>query len=150
MEGWALYWELYLWDLQFARSPEDRVGMLFWRMHRAARILVSLQFHLGQMNPAEMVEFLVNRVGHERDGATAEVRRYIGGGYPPLYQAAYLLGGMQLRTLHRELVGTGRMTDRAYHDAVLRENAIPIELIRASLMGTKLPRDARSAWKFLN
>ena len=29
-------------------APEDRVGMLFWRMHRAARILFSLNFHLGR------------------------------------------------------------------------------------------------------
>ena len=150
VEGWALYWELYLWDLKFARSPEDRVGMLFWRMHRAARIIVSLKFHLGRMKPAEMVDFLVDRVGHEPDGATAEVRRYIGGGYPPLYQAAYLLGGMELRALHTELVGAGAMTDRAFHDAVLRENAIPIEMIRASLTQTKLPRDHAPSWKFLD
>jgi len=150
VEGWALYWELLLWDLQFARSPEDRVGMLFWRMHRAARIIVSLKFHLGLMKPSEMVDFLVDRVGHERDGATAEVRRYIGGDYPPLYQAAYLLGGLQLRALYRELVDSGKMTPRQYHDAVLKENVIPIEMIRASLVGERLPRDYAAHWKFLD
>jgi uncharacterized protein (DUF885 family) len=150
VEGWALYWELLLWDLNFARSPEDKVGMLFWRKHRAARIIVSLKFHLGTMKPAEMVDFLVDLVGHERDGATAEVRRYIGGDYPPLYQAAYLLGGLELRALYKELVGSGKMTARAYHDAVLRENMIPIEMIRASLTGEKLPRDYAARWKFLN
>jgi hypothetical protein len=150
VEGWALYWELLLWDLNFARSPEDKVGMLFWRKHRAARIIVSLKFHLGTMKPAEMVDFLVDRVGHERDGATAEVRRYIGGDYPPLYQAAYLLGGLELRALYKELVDSGKMTARTYHDAVLRENMIPIEMIRASLIGEKLPRDYAARWKFLN
>ena len=38
-EGWALYWELLLWDRGFPKSPEDRIGMLFWRMHRCARII---------------------------------------------------------------------------------------------------------------
>ncbi|MEQ9413080.1 MAG: DUF885 family protein, partial [Cyclobacteriaceae bacterium] len=33
-EGWALYWEFILWDMDFPQSPEDRIGMLFWRMHR--------------------------------------------------------------------------------------------------------------------
>ncbi|MEC8800013.1 MAG: DUF885 family protein, partial [Planctomycetota bacterium] len=37
IEGWALYWEMLLWDLDFPRSAEDRVGMLFWRKHRCAR-----------------------------------------------------------------------------------------------------------------
>jgi uncharacterized protein (DUF885 family) len=150
VEGWALYWELLLWDLGFARSAEDRVGMLFWRMHRAARILVSLKFHLGQMEPAAMVDFLVDRVGHERDGATAEVRRYIGGDYPPLYQAAYLVGGWQLRALQRELVEAGKLTNRAFHDAVLRQNAVPIEAIRAALTGGVLDPAAPPAWRFLD
>ncbi|MCH5689111.1 DUF885 domain-containing protein [Niabella sp. W65] len=38
-EGNALYWEFILWDLNFPRGPEDRIGMLFWRMHRCARII---------------------------------------------------------------------------------------------------------------
>ena len=59
-EGWALYWELMLWDLDFARSPEDRVGMLFWRMHRCARIIFSLSFHLEQMTPQECIDYLRN------------------------------------------------------------------------------------------
>ena len=50
-EGWALYWELLLWDNGFPRSPEDRIGMLWWRMHRAARIIFSLNFHLGRWTP---------------------------------------------------------------------------------------------------
>jgi hypothetical protein len=31
---------------------------------------------------------------------------------------------------------------------VLRENAIPIEMIRADLTGTKLTSDFKSNWKF--
>ena len=37
--------------------------MLFWRKHRAARIIVSLEFHLGTMTPQEMIDFLIQRVG---------------------------------------------------------------------------------------
>jgi uncharacterized protein (DUF885 family) len=148
VEGWALYWEMLLWDLGFARTPEEKVGMLFWRVHRSARIIVSLGFHLGTMKPAEMVDFLVKRVGHEPDGATAEVRRYIGDDYGPLYQAAYMLGGLQIRALYKERVASGAMTPRAFHDAVLRENAIPIEMIRASLAQQELKRDFSSQWRF--
>ena len=148
VEGWALYWEMVLWDKGWARGAEDRVGMLFWRMHRAARIIVSLKFQLGQMQPQEMVDFLVQRVGHEKAGATSEVRRYIGGDYGPLYQCAYMIGGLQLRALRAELVDGGRMTDRQFHDAVLAQNAIPVALIRAALTGEKLTRDWRSDWRF--
>jgi uncharacterized protein (DUF885 family) len=134
--------------MNFPRTAEDRVGMLFWRSHRCARIIFSLKFHLGQMSAPEAIDFLVDRVGHERRNATAEVRRSVNGSYAPLYQAAYMLGGLQIRSLHRELVQAGRMSAREFHDAILRENSIPIELIRASLKREKLDRDFKTNWRF--
>jgi len=148
VEGWALYWERRLWDLGWAKSPEDRLGMLFWRMTRAARVEVALQFHLGKMTPPEIVEFLVNRVGHERSGATAEARRLVDGGFPPLYQAAYLLGALQLEALRTDLVGKGLMTESGFNDAILAANAIPIELIRSELLNLPLSRDFHPSWRF--
>jgi len=148
IEGWALYWELKLYDLGYGKTPEDRIGMLFWRMHRCARIIVSLKFHLGQMTPKEMVDFLVDRVGHERSGATGEVRRFIGGAYSPLYQCGYMIGGIQLRALHHELVDSKKMTERQFNDTVLTYNAIPIEMIRAGMENVPLTRDQPASWEF--
>ena len=148
VEGWALHWEMLFWDMNFQKTPEDKVGALFWRMHRCARIIFSLNFHLGKMTPQECIDFLVEKVGHERANAEAEVRRSLNGSYPPLYQAAYMLGALQIRQLHKELVDSGKMTNRDFHDAVLHENSIPIELIRADLTKQKLSRDFTTSWKF--
>ena len=147
-EGNALYWELLLWDLGFAKTPENRIGMLFWRMHRCARIIFSLNFHLEKMTPQECIDLLVNKVGHERDNATAEVRRSFDGSYGPLYQIAYLIGGLQQYAMHKELVDSGKMTNRAYNDALLKENRIPIEMLRAAITNQKLTRDFVTNWKF--
>lgn len=35
----AFYWEMLLWDMGFPRMPEERIGMLFWRAHRCARVI---------------------------------------------------------------------------------------------------------------
>jgi len=147
-EGNALYWEMLFWDLKFAQTPENRIGMLFWRMHRCARIIFSLSFHLEKMTPQECIDFLVNRVGHERDNATAEVRRSFDGSYGPLYQIAYLIGGLQQYSLHHDLVDSGKMTNRQFNDALLHENRIPIEMIRAILTNQKLTRDYKTNWRF--
>lgn len=147
-EGNALYWELLLWDLNFPKTPEQKIGMLFWRMHRCARIIFSLSFHLEKMTPQECIDLLVNRVGHERDNATAEVRRSFDGSYGPLYQIAYLIGGLQQYYLHRDLVDSKKMTNRQFNDALLHENRIPIEMIRAILINQKLTRDYKTSWKF--
>ncbi len=148
-EGWALYWEMRLWELGFPRTPEERMGMLFWRMHRAARVVFSLRFHLGEMTAGDCVEMLVNEVGHERSTAEGEVRRSFGGDYPPLYQCAYYIGGLQFRALHRELVETGTMTERAFHDGILRENCMPVAVLRAILRKDEVERHHPPVWNFL-
>jgi hypothetical protein len=150
VEGNALYWEMLLWDHGFQQTPEQRMGALFWRMHRCARIIFSLSFHLGQMTPDEAINYLVDEVGHERDNAAAEVRRSFNGSYDPLYQCAYLVGGMQFRALHHELVDSGRMSDQQYHDAILQENMMPIELLRDLLTQQPLTPSGKPQWRFLD
>ena len=148
VEGWALYWEFLMWDMGFDKTPEDRVGALFWRMHRCARIIFSLNFHLEKMTPQECVDFLVERVGHERDNAAAEVRRSFSGDYGPLYQIAYMMGGLQFYSLHHELVDTRKMTNREFHDAILKEGPIPVEMVRATLTRQKLTKDYSPNWRY--
>ncbi len=150
IEGWSLWWEFYLWDRKFTVTPEDRIGALFWRAHRCARIIFSLKFHLGEWTPPQCVDFLVERVGHERASATGEVRRSFNGQWPPLYQAGYMLGALQIRELHRSLVDTGKMTDLRFHDTILQGGTMPIEMVRALLLQEKLPRDFKPTWRFAN
>ena len=147
LEGWALYWEMRLYDLGLAKSAMDRVGMLYWRKHRCARIVFSLNFHLGRWTGPECVEYLIDRVGHERAAAEGEVRRSVGGAYPPLYQAAYMLGGLQFRALHAERVGSGELSERAFHDQILRHNSIPVAALRAST-ADELPPKRLPPWRF--
>jgi len=148
VEGNSLYWELLLWDMKFPRSPEDRIGMLFWRMHRCARIIFSLNYHLGKWTPQQCIDFLVDRVGHERANAEGEVRRSFVGGYSPLYQIAYMIGGLQFYALKKELVDTKKMTYKQYHDAILHENSLPIEMLRAILTNQPLKKDFKTNWRF--
>jgi uncharacterized protein (DUF885 family) len=64
-------------------------------------------------------------------------------------QAAYMLGGLQMRALHADLCRgeAPKMTDREFHDAVLREGAIPLEMIRMSLTGQSISKDYSSNWR---
>lgn len=147
-EGWSLYWELLLWDLKFPQTPEDRIGMLFWHMHRCARIIFSLNYHLGKWTPQQCIDFLVDRVGHERANAAGEVRRSFEGHYGDLYQLAYLTGGRQFYALKNEMVGSGKMTYKQFHDTILKLNAMPIEMIRAIMTKQPLEKEYTAHWRF--
>lgn len=147
-EGQSLYWEMFLWDRDFHVTPEDRLGALAWRMHRSARIVFSLSFHLGKMTPEQAIDYVVDKVPFERANAEGEVRRSFNGSYSPIYQAAYMLGGLQLRALYKELVMSKKMTDREFHDAVLQGGPMPIAMVRARLANVKLARDGAAPWRF--
>jgi uncharacterized protein (DUF885 family) len=100
------------------------------------------------MTPEQAIRFLVDTVNFERANAEGEVRRSFGGQYSPLYQAAYMLGGLQLRALHRELVDSKKMTERQFHDAFLQGGAMPITMVRARLANIPLTRAGAPPWRF--
>ncbi|MDH5825957.1 DUF885 family protein [Sphingobacterium faecium] len=149
-EGWTLYWELLLYNKGFATTPEERIGMLFWRMHRCARITFSIKFHLGEWTPQQCIDYLVDRVGFESANAHGEVKRSFEGSYDPLYQLAYLVGGLQLMRIKEEVVDEGKMSFKQFHDRVIKENYLPMEMLRAILRGDNLPSDYETNWKFYN
>jgi hypothetical protein len=147
-EGWPLYWEMMMYQMGFHDTPEEKIGALFWRTHRCARIIFSLKFHMGEWSPQECIDFLVDRVGFERDNAAGEVRRSFQGGYGPLYQAAYLLGGLQLRGLRKELVDSRQMPEKLFHDEIMRQGSMPVALLRLAMSKQKLTRDTPVDWRF--
>src|SRR5699024_6646846 len=89
-EGGAFYWEYVLYDAGYHRDNAEKIGTLFWRLHRAARIIFSLNYQLGNWSPEKAVDFLVEKGGHERANAEAEVRR--SARVRPLYQISYMIG----------------------------------------------------------
>lgn len=149
-EGWALYWEFVLWDRNFPRDAKDKVGMLFWRMHRCARIIFSLNYHLGKMTPQQCIDLLVDKVGHERANAEAEVRRSFEGSYGPLYQIAYMIGALEIYSLRKEMVDSGKMPEKQFHDLIMTQNAMPIEILRAKVTGKPLDKNHKASWRFLD
>jgi len=147
-EGWTLYWELLLYRMVFAKTPEERIGMLFWRMHRCARITFSIKFHIGEWTPQQCIDYLVDQVGHEPANAHGEVKRSFEGSYDPLYQLAYMIGGLQLLSISDELVGEGKMSYKEFHDRVIKENYMPMEMLRAILTNQNLDPNHQAKWKF--
>jgi uncharacterized protein (DUF885 family) len=90
----------------------------------------------------------VDKVGHERANAAAEVRRSFTGGYGPLYQLAYMIGAKEFYALRGELVNSGKMKEKDFHDTILQNGPISIELLRALITNQSLSRDFKTQWKF--
>ena len=59
-----------------------------------------------------------------------------------------MLGGLQIRALHGQLVGGSRMSEREFHDAILKGGTMPIEMVRARLLREPPRRGFRAGWRF--
>ena len=134
VEGWAVHAEKLFDQHGFFRDPRERIGHLFWRLLRAARIVVSTRFHLREWTPAQMVDYMVENAGLEKSAAQAEVDRYMT--YSPLYQCAYLYGDHQIDQLRAEYRAKrgGRLNEEVFHRELAEQGSIPLAFARMALL----------------
>ncbi|MCI0345776.1 MAG: DUF885 domain-containing protein, partial [Chloroflexi bacterium] len=134
VEGWGMYSEQMLREHGFDDGPEFRVALATDAIWRAARIVLDVRMHRGEVSIAEATEFLIQHTGFERPNALAEARRYT---YTPGYNLSYLLGKvllLQLREEERRRLGA-EFSLRDFHDALLRGGSLPISFQRRVLRG---------------
>jgi uncharacterized protein (DUF885 family) len=133
-EGWGMYSEQMMREQGFDDGPEFRVALATDAIWRAARIILDVRMHRGEVSIEEATDFLVEHTGFERPNALAEARRYTS---TPTYNLSYLLGKvllLRLREEERRRIGDG-FSLRAFHDALLRGGSLPISFHRRALRG---------------
>jgi uncharacterized protein (DUF885 family) len=134
VEGWGMYSEQMLREHGFDDGPEFRVALATDAIWRAARIVLDVRMHRGEVSIEEATAFLVEQTGFERPNALAEARRYT---YTPTYNLSYLLGKVLLLGLRDEeqhRLGSA-FSLRAFHDTLLRGGSLPISFHRRALHG---------------
>lgn len=125
-EGWALYAESLGSQLGLYRDPYSRYGQLTSERFRAVRLVVDTGIHHYGWTREQAVEYF--RV-HAPEESLAEIDRYISW---PGQALSYKMGQLAIRQLQskaeREL---GPKFDiREFHDAILREGTLPLELLK--------------------
>ncbi len=133
-EGWGMYCEQMMLEEGFEDSPQRRVVVATDAIWRAARIILDIGLHRGELDVDEAVDFLVEHTRFERPVAQAEVHRYT---LTPGYNLSYLLGKVLLLRLRGdEQVRLGEAFSlKGFHDALLYSGSLPISFHRRLLAG---------------
>ncbi|HTK45322.1 MAG TPA: DUF885 domain-containing protein [Patescibacteria group bacterium] len=134
VEGWGMYSEQMMREEGFDAGPEFRLALANDAIWRAARIVLDVRMHRGEVSIEEATDFLVEHTAFERPNALAEARRYTS---TPTYNLSYLLGKvllLQLREDERSRLGSA-FSLRGFHDALLRGGSLPISFHRRALRG---------------
>jgi uncharacterized protein (DUF885 family) len=134
VEGWGMYTEQMMREEGFDTGPAFMVAVATDAIWRAARIVLDVRMHRGEVSIEDATEFLIEHTGFERPNALAEARRYT---YTPSYNLSYLLGKvllLQLRDEEKARLGTA-FSLRDFHDTLLRGGSLPVSFHRRALQG---------------
>ncbi|HEX4923109.1 MAG TPA: DUF885 family protein, partial [Bdellovibrionales bacterium] len=132
-EGWGLYAE----DLVYPYlNDEAKFASLQMRLWRIARMFLDPQLQLGEIKPADVINTFTKEVGISKRLAELEVERYTFD--MPAQAPSYYYGLKKLlkaKSELREKIATP-ISERCFHDAVLAQGLLPLDLIVERLSGS--------------
>jgi uncharacterized protein (DUF885 family) len=127
-EGWALYAERLGLELGAYPSRRDRLGMLRGELFRARRLVVDVGLHDRGWTREQALAYLGGRTPNNE----LEVDRYL---VWPGQALGYKIGQLRILALRRKAeAALGAAFDvRAFHDALLRDGALPLSVLEAKI-----------------
>jgi uncharacterized protein (DUF885 family) len=129
VEGWALYVESLGSELGVYRDTYSRYGQLASERFRAVRLVVDTGIHHLGWTRDQAIEYFR---AHAPEAKVAEIDRYISW---PGQALAYKMGQLEIRSLRSKAEQSlgPRFDVREFHDAVLQEGALPLQLLAATM-----------------
>lgn len=128
VEGWGLYSERLGIEMGLYDTPAKQMGRLSYEMWRACRLVVDTGIHAKGWSKEQAVEFMTDNTALSAANIDAEVNRYMTW---PGQALAYKVGELKIRELRtRAEAALGARFDlRAFHDTVLENGAVPLEVL---------------------
>jgi uncharacterized protein (DUF885 family) len=128
VEGWALYAESLGEEMGFYKDPYSKFGQLTYEMWRAVRLVVDTGLHSMNWTRQQAIDFFTANAAKTEQDIIVEVDRYIAW---PGQALGYKIGQMKIRELRAasEKQMGDRFDLRSFHDVVLGEGAVPLEVL---------------------
>jgi len=130
VEGWGLYAESLGGEMGFYQDAWSRFGQLTYEIWRAIRLVVDTGIHALGWSRQQAIDYFIANAGKAEHDIVVEVDRYI---VWPGQALAYKIGELKLKELRtRAQQELGPAFDvRAFHDVVLGEGALPLDVLQA-------------------
>jgi uncharacterized protein (DUF885 family) len=127
-EGWGLYSESLGQEMGLYDTPAKKMGQLSYQMWRAARLVVDTGIHSKGWDKRRAVQFMRENTALSDANIDAEVNRYISW---PGQALGYMIGNIRIRELRAKAEKTlgARFDLRRFHDAVLLQGSVPLDVL---------------------
>lgn len=128
VEGWGLYAETLGEDLGIYTDPYDRIGYLYSRLLRAARVVADTGVNAQGWSKQQAVTYLQKTVDMSSDDANAEVERVMAQPGQALSNVAGLTTIVALRDKARARQGAA-FDLRRFHAELLKDGSMPLDVL---------------------
>lgn len=127
-EGWALYTESFGTALGCYTDPYQKMGALNNELHRAIRLVVDVALHTGKMSREDAIAYMTRTESITKEDATLSVERYMA---IPGQALSYTIGYLEMLKIRAKCQAMLRekFDIRAFHDALLREGDMPLNIL---------------------
>jgi uncharacterized protein (DUF885 family) len=131
-EGWGLYAESLGREMGLYDTPAKKMGQLSYQMWRASRLVVDTGIHSKGWDKARAIAFMKDNTALTDANIEAEVNRYISW---PGQALGYMLGNIKIRELRAKAEAElgGKFDLRRFHDAVLLQGSVPLDVLEAQI-----------------
>lgn len=131
-EGWGLYAERLGVEMGVYDNAYQQFGRLSYEMWRACRLVIDTGIHSQGWSRQQALDFLSSNTSLSQANVRAEVDRYISW---PGQALSYKMGEIKIRQLRAKAEQQlGNKFDlRAFHDALLANGALPLEILEAEM-----------------
>ncbi|RRJ23912.1 DUF885 domain-containing protein [Rheinheimera mesophila] len=131
-EGWGLYAERLGVEMGVYDNAYQQFGRLSYEMWRACRLVIDTGIHSQGWSRQQALDFLSSNTSLSQANVRAEVDRYISW---PGQALSYKMGEIKIRQLRAKAEQQlGNKFDlRAFHDALLANGALPLEILQTEM-----------------
>jgi uncharacterized protein (DUF885 family) len=131
-EGWGLYAESLGAELGLYQDPYSRYGQLTYEMWRAIRLVVDTGMHALGWSREQAIDYFKENSAKTEHDITVEIDRYLVMAGQAL---AYKIGELKIKELRAAAAQElgARFDERAFHDAVLGNGSVPLELLESQV-----------------
>ncbi len=129
VEGWALYAESLGPEMGFYADPYSKFGYLSAQMWRAVRLVVDTGIHSEGWTRDQAIQYFEENTGQPHLNSVVEVDRYI---VWPGQALGYKIGQLKIQELRQKAEQTlgAKFDIRKFHDAVLDQGALPLDILQ--------------------
>jgi uncharacterized protein (DUF885 family) len=132
IEGWGLYAEWLGYEMGMYQDPVARFGALDAELWRAIRLVTDTGIHFKGWTRQQTIDYMLANSPSEQTRAVSEAERFAA---IPGQALAYKIGQLkiiELRKRAEQALGP-KFEVAEFHDEVLRDGAVPLEVLEAKI-----------------